>query len=78
MGPQSYWKLTPAEIRVYAEGLKTRSDSQEQDAAYASTKDGEPSYNKKSKRRRDNAALNRVDQRIKAKQSNRSSTTDVR
>lgn len=65
VGPQSYWKLTPAEVRIYAEGLKAKNESQ-QAQAKAAEEPGDADYameRQKTKAKRDQQALQQVEQR---------------
>lgn len=70
IGPQSYWKLTPGEVRIYAEGMQVESERQEEEAAYTQASGGAPSYDRRSKKRRDNEALQSVDQKVQEQRSN--------
>lgn len=58
IGPQSFWKLTRAEIRVYAEGL----DYQEAQKKAGENKSPE---HVKSQERRDEQALQKMDAKAK-------------
>lgn len=64
IGPQSFWKLTPAEVRIYAEGLQERAEKKQE----AQTHGGDPSYNRDAKRQRDHAALQRVHEKATEQQ----------
>lgn len=78
IGPQSFYKLTPGEIRVYAEGLLQQQQQSQESTAYSGVSGARganaeglgygqhgPSYNVESKKRRDDAALARMNQKLK-------------
>lgn len=77
MGPQSYWKLTPAEIRIYAEGMEVRSQKQEEEYTYeheGGTSPGPSMYNKESKKKRDQQALESVSQKVREQRNSGSAS----
>lgn len=68
IGPQSYWKLTPGEIRIYAEGLQAKQDRQEAEME-SHDSPGDANYqmeHQQAKEQRDQEALQKVSQRAQA------------
>lgn len=74
LGPQSFYKLTPGEIRIYAEGMEHRNERRKDREAYDSPSAGTgmstgPRYNRESKKKRDQQALQKVEQRAQEQYS---------
>lgn len=59
IGPQSYWKLTPGEIRIYAEGMSHRQSRHQQ-----ATHEVSHQYDRESFERREQDALERMTEQV--------------
>lgn len=77
LGPQSFWKLTHGEIRIYAEGFKAKAEKDRGQSSESLSGPGRsgPSPGsemyeeaKQAQQKRDREALERVEQRVQNQQ----------
>lgn len=76
LGPQSFWKLTHGEIRIYAEGFQAKADAKQDGSAAlagpgrSGASPGAEMYEeaKQAQQKRDRAALEQVEQRVQNQQ----------
>lgn len=63
IGPQSYWKLTYPELRVYAEGMRVQNERERQAQRQAQGEPEPTDPNRPSHRRREAEMWERVKER---------------